>query len=114
MSSGMKKNTTDYDDRGEVSALKKTANLHIGSALSNKGIPSSNIQYQARESEPRKSKLSNVSPAVSGTSLLGNIGNVSNISNLSNFSQASKKSTYPKDKLIDLGEFGSPFSNKHR
>ena len=103
VSSTSKKNTTDFDDRVEVSGIKKS-NLQIGSALSNKGIPSSNIpSYQPRESENRKQKLSAVSPAVSGASLLGNIGNVSNISNLSNFSHISKKSVYPKDKLIDFG-----------
>ena len=86
----------------------------MGSVLNTKGVPSINIPYQARDSDLRKPKQSAVSPAMSGASLLANIGNVSNISNLSNFSQISKKSVYPKDKLIDLGEFGSPFSSKNR
>lgn len=86
----------------------------MGSVLNNKGVPSINIPYQARDSDLRKPKQSAVSPVLSGASLLANMNNISNLSNLSNFSQISKKSGYPKEKLIELGEFGSPFSNKNR
>lgn len=85
--------------------------------MSNKVIPSSNIQYPARESEIKKSKLTTIPQNFSGTSLLGNIGNISNISNVSNvspLSNMSKKSTIGKERLLDLGDFGSPYSTKNR
>lgn len=44
-----KKNISEFDDRSDISGVKKQSTLGLGSALSNKGIPSNNI-YQPRES----------------------------------------------------------------